>query len=126
MMNKLIGTLGLFLVLSIPAWALDDAGNQRLAAIQQRWAEIQYQVMEQQRADEFEKLAAQSSAFLTASEATARKGGGRRIAGLIVHPCLQQLAIRTALLPRRAATRSPRDPGDGLSAAEAAAGGVVA
>ncbi|MCY1390899.1 type IV pilus biogenesis/stability protein PilW [compost metagenome] len=63
MMNKLIGTLGLFLVLSIPAWALDDAGNQRLTAIQQRWAEIQYQVMEQQRADEFEKLAAQSSAF---------------------------------------------------------------
>ncbi len=63
MMNKLIYAFGLYLILSIPAWALDDGGGQRLAAIQQRWAEVQYQVPEKQRAAEFEKLAAQSGAF---------------------------------------------------------------
>lgn len=63
MMNKLLCAFGLFLTLSIPAWALDAADSQRLAAIQQRWAQIQYQVPEQQRAAEFEKLAAQSAAF---------------------------------------------------------------
>ncbi|AOE86602.1 hypothetical protein [Pseudomonas sp. TCU-HL1] len=62
-MNKLFCALGLFLALSLPAWALDAGGNQRLAAIQQRWAQIQYQLPEKQRAAEFEKLAAQSSAF---------------------------------------------------------------
>ncbi|MCO6055339.1 hypothetical protein NG726_01425 [Pseudomonas sp. MOB-449] len=62
-MNKLFCALGLFLTLSIPAWALDASGDQRLAAIQQRWAQIQYQLPEKQRAAEFEKLAAQSSAF---------------------------------------------------------------
>ncbi|MCY1283245.1 Tetratricopeptide repeat protein [compost metagenome] len=63
MMNKLICAFGLLLILSIPAWALDAADSQRLAAIQQRWAEIQYQTPEQQRAAEFEKLTAQSAAF---------------------------------------------------------------
>lgn len=62
-MNTLIRTLALFLSLSLPAWALDAADSQRLAAIQQRWAEIQYQMPEKQRPAEFEKLAAQSSAF---------------------------------------------------------------
>jgi tetratricopeptide (TPR) repeat protein len=63
MMNKLFCAVGLFLTLSIPAWALDASGSQRLADIQQRWAQIQYQVPEKQRAAEFEKLAAQSNAF---------------------------------------------------------------
>lgn len=63
MMNKLICAFGLLLILSIPAWALDAGDSQRLAAIQQRWAEIQYQVPEKQRAAEFEKLATQSAAF---------------------------------------------------------------
>ncbi|MFC5698031.1 tetratricopeptide repeat protein [Pseudomonas sp. GCM10022186] len=62
-MNKLIYAFGLYLILSIPAWALDDGGSQRLASIQQRWAEVQYRVPEKQRAAEFEKLAAQSGAF---------------------------------------------------------------
>lgn len=63
MMNKLICAFGLLLILSIPAWALDAADSQRLSAIQQRWAQIQYQTPEKQRAAEFEKLAAQSAAF---------------------------------------------------------------
>jgi tetratricopeptide (TPR) repeat protein len=62
-MNKLICAFGLLLILSIPAWALDPTDSQRLTTIQQRWAEIQYQVPEKQRAAEFEKLAAQSAAF---------------------------------------------------------------
>lgn len=45
------------------AWALDPAGSQRLSAIQQRWAEIQYRLPEDQRAAAFEKLAADSEAF---------------------------------------------------------------
>lgn len=63
MMNKLFCAFGLLLALSIPAWALDAGGSQRLADIQKRWAEIQYQLPEKQRAAEFEKLAAQSVAF---------------------------------------------------------------
>lgn len=63
MMNKLLCAFGLLLALSIPAWALDASDSQRLADIQKRWAEIQYQLPEKQRAAEFEKLAAQSGAF---------------------------------------------------------------
>ncbi|MCG6574772.1 tetratricopeptide repeat protein [Pseudomonas sp. AF32] len=44
-------------------WALDSADQQRLRDIQQSWAHIQYDLPEGQRADAFEKLAVQSSAF---------------------------------------------------------------
>ncbi len=45
------------------AWALDQADSQRLLSIQQRWAEVQYNTPEKQKATEFEKLAAQAQAF---------------------------------------------------------------
>lgn len=45
------------------AWALDQADSQRLLSIQQRWAEVQYNTPEKQKAAEFEKLAAQAQAF---------------------------------------------------------------
>ena len=44
------------------AWALDAAGTQQLQAIQQRWAQIQYQTPKDKRADAFEKLSADASA----------------------------------------------------------------
>lgn len=44
-------------------WALDQAGSQHLSAIQQRWAQIQYQLPEAQRAAAFEKLASDAEAF---------------------------------------------------------------
>ncbi len=53
----LIGTL------SQSVWALEAADQQRLGDIQQSWAHIQYEVPEGQRADAFEKLAVQASAF---------------------------------------------------------------
>ncbi|WP_434603796.1 tetratricopeptide repeat protein [Pseudomonas sp. R1-7] len=49
--------------LSQGAWALDAADQQRLSDIQHNWAHIQYELPEGQRADAFEKLAAQTSAF---------------------------------------------------------------
>jgi tetratricopeptide (TPR) repeat protein len=49
--------------LSLPAWALDEAGLARLRQVQARWAEIQYQLPEAQRAAALEKLAADSAAF---------------------------------------------------------------
>ncbi|WJN58013.1 hypothetical protein [Pseudomonas sp. SO81] len=49
--------------LSLPAWALDEAGQARLHAVQTRWAEIQYQLPEPQREAALEKLAADSAAF---------------------------------------------------------------
>jgi len=61
------------LMTQLPAWALDEAGSQRLLAIQQRWAEVQYGTPEKQKAAEFEKLALQAQAFTeqqpTAAEA---------------------------------------------------------
>ena len=45
------------------AWALDEAGTQRLAAIQQRWAEIQYQTPQKDKQAAFATLAAQTTAF---------------------------------------------------------------
>jgi tetratricopeptide (TPR) repeat protein len=55
------------------AWALDQADSQRLLSIQQRWAEVQYNTPEKQKAAEFEKLATQAQAFTqerpTAAEA---------------------------------------------------------
>lgn len=48
---------------SLPAWALDEAGQARLREVQTRWAQIQYQLPEPQREDALEKLAASSAAF---------------------------------------------------------------
>lgn len=50
-------------VLSQGAWALDNADLQRLSGIQQSWAHIQYELPADQRADAFEQLAAQATAF---------------------------------------------------------------
>jgi tetratricopeptide (TPR) repeat protein len=60
-MKRLV-LIGLLLIAPF-TWALDQAGAQRLAGIQQRWAEIQYKLPEAQRAAAFEKLAADSDAF---------------------------------------------------------------
>lgn len=65
-MNKwLLGTLIAVIGLQVQtnAWALDEAGGQRLLLIQQRWAEVQYSTPEKQKAVEFEKLAQQTQAF---------------------------------------------------------------
>ncbi len=45
-------------------WALDQAGTQHLSDLQQRWAQIQYQLPKDQRADAFEKLAGDAAAFV--------------------------------------------------------------
>jgi tetratricopeptide (TPR) repeat protein len=49
--------------LSQSVWALEAADQQRLNDIQQRWAHIQYELPEGQRAEAFEQLASQASAF---------------------------------------------------------------
>ena len=61
-MNRLFALL-LAATLSLPAWALDEAGQARLRQVQTRWAEIQYQLPEAQREAALEKLAADSAAF---------------------------------------------------------------
>ena len=61
-MNRLFALL-LAATLSLPAWALDEAGQARLRQVQTRWAEIQYQLPEAQREAAMEKLAADSAAF---------------------------------------------------------------
>jgi tetratricopeptide (TPR) repeat protein len=61
-MNRLLA-LSLAATLSLPAWALDEAGQMRLRQVQTRWAEIQYQLPETQREAALEKLAADSAAF---------------------------------------------------------------
>jgi len=53
----------LFGALSQSVWALDNADQQRLNDIQQRWAHIQYEVPEPQRVAAFEQLAAKTSSF---------------------------------------------------------------
>jgi tetratricopeptide (TPR) repeat protein len=45
------------------SWALDQADQERLSGIQQRWAHIQYQLPETQRAAAFEKLADEAEAL---------------------------------------------------------------
>jgi tetratricopeptide (TPR) repeat protein len=55
--------LTLLCVISLPLWALDGPDQQRLTAIQQDWARIQYQLPEDQRVAAFEKLALQATAF---------------------------------------------------------------
>lgn len=46
------------------AWALDQPGTQQLAALQQRWAQIQYQTPKAQRADALEKLSVEASTLV--------------------------------------------------------------
>ncbi|MBD9633500.1 MULTISPECIES: tetratricopeptide repeat protein [unclassified Pseudomonas] len=60
-MKRLI--LASLIAFSPLTWALDQAGSQHLSAIQQRWAQIQYQMPEAQRAAAFEKLAGDAEAF---------------------------------------------------------------
>jgi tetratricopeptide (TPR) repeat protein len=55
--------LALLCMFSLPLWALDAQDQQRLTAIQQDWARVQYQLPEDQRVAAFEKLAVQSTAF---------------------------------------------------------------
>ncbi|WEK07728.1 MAG: tetratricopeptide repeat protein [Candidatus Pseudomonas colombiensis] len=50
-------------LLSQSVWALDNADQQRLSGIQQRWAQIQYELPADQRTAAFEQLAGQASAF---------------------------------------------------------------
>lgn len=61
----------LFGILSSPAWALESADQERLTAIQQSWAHIQYELPAEQRAAAFEKLAAQASAFTQSRQSVA-------------------------------------------------------
>ncbi len=61
-MKKLI--IGLLLgALGQSVWALEPADQQRLNGIQQRWAQIQYELPEEQRSAAFEQLASQTCAF---------------------------------------------------------------
>lgn len=46
------------------SWALDQAGTQHLSDLQQRWAQIQYQVPKGKRADAFEKLSGDAATFV--------------------------------------------------------------
>ena len=45
-------------------WALDQTGTQHLSELQQRWAQIPYQLPKDKRADAFEKLASDATAFV--------------------------------------------------------------
>ena len=60
-MKRLI--LASLIAFSPLTWALDQTGNQHLSAIQQRWAQIQYQMPEAQRAAAFEKLVGDAETF---------------------------------------------------------------
>lgn len=65
-MNKMllaVAVASLGVLSQASAWALDEAGGQRLLSIQQRWAHVQYETPEKQKAAEFEKLAQQTQAF---------------------------------------------------------------
>ena len=46
------------------SWALDQAASQRLSELQQRWAQIQYQMPKERRADALEKLSAEAATFV--------------------------------------------------------------
>ena len=84
-MKRLL-TLMLTAALSLPVWALDEAGQARLHAVQTRWAEIQYQLPEAQReANGFHARTScpsqRRSAQLPLASAEQRSpGGGRRLA----------------------------------------------
>ncbi|ENK3932966.1 tetratricopeptide repeat protein [Pseudomonas aeruginosa] len=60
-MKRLI--LASLLAVTPLSWALDQTANQQLSAIQQRWAQIQYQLPDAQRAAAFEKLASDARNF---------------------------------------------------------------
>ena len=49
-------------LVSLPAFALSDAGQQQLQQLQTRWAEINYQTPKAQREAAFEKLGAEADA----------------------------------------------------------------
>jgi tetratricopeptide (TPR) repeat protein len=53
-------------LVSLPAFALSDAGQQQLQQLQTRWAEINYQTPKAQREAAFEKLAAEADAAVKA------------------------------------------------------------
>ena len=61
-MKKLFTAL-LLTALSPFTWAMDAVDQQRLNAIQTRWAHIQYNLPEEQRPQAFERLATQATAF---------------------------------------------------------------
>lgn len=69
-MKRLLAAL-LLCALSPFTWALDTANQQRLNDIQARWAQIQYNLPEEQRTQAFEQLAAQTTAFTQARPQTA-------------------------------------------------------
>ncbi|MCU0810267.1 MAG: hypothetical protein MUE59_04385 [Thiobacillaceae bacterium] len=53
-------------LVSLPAFALSDEGQQRLQHLQARWAEINYQLPREQREAAFEKLGAEAESALKA------------------------------------------------------------
>jgi len=61
----------LIATLSQSVWALEAADQQRLSSIQQRWAHIQYEVTEKQRAAAFEQLSSETQAFTAQRPAVA-------------------------------------------------------
>lgn len=66
-MNKLLGLAAVLLALaSQPALALDAAGDASLRALQQRWAEINYQLPASQREAAFAALAAEAESAVVA------------------------------------------------------------
>jgi len=69
-MKKLITCL-LLGALSQSTWALDNADQQRLSGIQQRWAQIQYELPAAQRTAAFEQLASQASTFTSERQSLA-------------------------------------------------------
>ncbi|MEB0040021.1 MULTISPECIES: hypothetical protein [unclassified Pseudomonas] len=56
-----LALLGMF---SLPLWAMDATDQQRLVAIQQDWARIQYELPQEQRVAAFEALSTQALAFV--------------------------------------------------------------
>jgi hypothetical protein len=75
-MKKLSACL-LFAVLSQSVWALEPADQQRLNGIQQRWAHIQYEVAEKQRAAAFEQLSPKPLPSLHSARRWPKRGSGR-------------------------------------------------
>lgn len=62
-MKRLIFIALALLLVAPSTWALDSAGQQRLADIQTRWAQIQYRTPEAEREEEFAKLASDALVF---------------------------------------------------------------
>ncbi|MCK8669463.1 tetratricopeptide repeat protein [Pseudomonas azerbaijanoccidens] len=69
-MKKIFACL-LIAALSPRVWALEAADQQRLSSIQNRWAHIQYEVAEKQRAAAFEQLSGETQAFTSQRPALA-------------------------------------------------------